>query len=859
MRQFHAAKKKHPDALLFFRMGDFYEMFFEDAKVAAEVLGLALTARDKAKKVPMAGVPVRAFENYLVRLVRAGHTVAICEQLQDPREVKGIVDRDVVRVVSPGTLVEDDALSGNRPLFVLAASPEENGEIGLAWADISTGSFRCSRVAAHRFAEELTRIEPAEVVLPEDHPLAAEVQQAGLPLCRRPTWEFDPRDGARDLTEQLHTSSLEAFGIENQPAILGACGALLRFLRDHQKSALEQVRDLHVHQPDRHLALDGATRRTLEIVRSQKDGGRQNTLLAVVDRTSTPMGGRQLRDWLLEPLCEQDAILIRQEAVTALHADDEVRRGVGEALDGFGDLERAAARLAGGGGNPRDLLGIALALDRVPKLRKILGEDQAPALDTVRQRLDPCSETAAEILRTLLDSPPLTLSEGGVVRDGFHPDLDELRALAKGGKDYLAELQVREAKRMGMSTLKVGFNRVFGYYIEVSRAQSQNVPADYVRKQTLKNAERFVTPELKEYEAKVFGAEEKARDLEHQIFSQLRKTVAVELPRILQTAMAVAELDALAGLACAAVEHAWTRPEILPPGRTLEISEGRHPVVESALLGEPFVPNDTKLDADSRLVVLTGPNMSGKSTWLRQTALIVLLAQVGSFVPAKKTRIAVVDRIFTRLGSGDDISRGQSTFMVEMVETAGILRGATESSLLLLDEVGRGTSTFDGLAIAWAVCEEVHDRLGARCLFATHYHQLTDLAEALDSARNMNVAVREWGEDIVFLHRIEEGGTDRSYGVHVARLAGIPPAVLERAKEVLARLERDEEGLSRRILAKHATHDPKLSVVQVSLFDLLKENEPALAAEIRALDLDSLPPIEAWKMLLRVRSALESS
>jgi len=902
MRQYNAAKKKHPQAMVFFRMGDFYELFFEDAKIAARELGLALTARDKERKVPMAGVPVRAMEGYLVRLVRAGHTVAICEQLQDPKDAKGIVDRDVVRVVSPGTLIEDEALVGSEPLFVLAVDVQATAagsaagggedELGLAWADLSTGAFRCASTSVERFPEELARIAPAELVLPDLHEsdgspeqharleaVRAAAAREELPVTLRPPWAFDARNGARDLREQLGARTLEPFGVEDRPELLAGCGALLDYLVDTQKSALAQIRDLKRHEPARHLVLDRATRRTLELVRSQQDGGREGTLMAVLDRSETPMGARLLRDWLLEPLVERPAILRRQEAVAELLDAADRRRALAEALDGMGDLERTAGKVASGRAGARELVALAGALERVPALRGELASAACPALSELRERLDPLAPLSERIRATLADDPPLGLKDGGLVREGHSAEVDELRALARGGKDYLAALQQREIERTGIPTLKIGFNRVFGYYLEITHAHRDRVPEDYTRKQTLKNAERYITPELKEYEAKVLGAEEKSKELEYRIFLELREAAAAELPRLLATAAAVAELDVYAGLARVASERRYCRPELVEDSVVLEITEGRHPVVEAALLEDPFVPNDARLGEGSRLVVLTGPNMSGKSTWLRQTALIVLMAQMGGFVPADAARIGLVDRIFTRLGTGDDIARGQSTFMVEMVETANILRNASESSLLLLDEVGRGTSTFDGLAIAWSVCEHVHDRLGARCLFATHYHQLTDLAASLDRARNLNVAVREWGEEIVFLHRIEEGGTDRSYGIHVARLAGVPPGVLDRAKEVLVRLEKDEEGLSRKILAEHdaaapaaertlaadAAHaapaapapPPEPEVLQHSLFDLLEDADEDLLAELREVDLNALPPIEAWKLIERVKRALD--
>jgi DNA mismatch repair protein MutS len=896
MRQFHAAKDQHPNALLFFRMGDFYELFFDDAKIAAKELGLTLTARDKERKVPMAGIPVRSLEGYLARLVRAGHTVAICEQLQDPREVKGIVDRGVVRVVSPGTLLEEESLVGSEPLFVLAIhievprgkaaekTPLAQWPVGLAWADLTTGAFRCSLTDVNGCVEELGRIQPAEILLAdipenEEHAFAAAsrlkelIAQEGIPLSSRMPWTFDERNGRRDLCAQLKVATLEAFGIEEIPPVIAACGGLLDFLRDTQKSSLQQLRELHLHKATRHLALDRATRRTLEIVRNQHDGGREGTLLAILDRTGTPMGARLLRDWVLEPLVDTGAIRSRHDAVGELFNKASQRREIANALDGLGDLERLAAKLVSGRAAGRDLAGLARALERVPSLRGQIESCDAAALSGILESLDACTDVVDRIRLTLLDELPLSLKDGGLIRDGFHPEVDELRALAKGGKDYLIALQERESERVGFP-VKLGFNRVFGYYIEITRMHSDKAPDDYIRKQTLKNAERFITPELKEYEGKVLSAEDKVKELEYLLFEELRNAVMADSVRVIKTARAIAELDVLQGLASVASERRYVRPEFVeaPDDQcgVLDIREGRHPVVEAALSDDPFVPNDTLLGCDpgaaessepSRLAILTGPNMSGKSTYLRQTAMVVLLAQMGSFVPAESARLTLVDRIFTRLGGGDDISRGQSTFMVEMVETANILRHATARSLLLLDEVGRGTSTFDGLAIAWAVCEFVHDRAQARCLFATHYHQLTDLANQLAAATNLNVAVREWGDEIVFLHRIEQGGTDRSYGIHVGQLAGLPQSVLNRAQVILEKLERDEEGLSRRILQGQSerapSEEPQTVVHQPGLFDMLSEDSSdTLLGELLDTDLDHLPPIEAWQLLARVLQQL---
>ncbi len=879
MRQFHAAKEQHPNALLFFRMGDFYEMFFDDAKVAAKELGLSLVARDKAKKVPMAGVPVKSMEGYLTRLVRAGHSVAICEQLQDPREAKGIVERGVVRVVSPGTLVDESSLVGSEPLFVLAVDIAGGDELGLAWADLSTGAFRCSQCDVQSFAEEVSRIQPAEVLLPEFNSgdneanyelaqkLQAQLAQADIPVSWRMPWNFDAKNGHRDLCKQLKVATLEAYGIEDSPQIVSACGGLLDFLHDTQKSAVEQLRELSLHRAHQHLLLDDATRRTLEIVRNQQDGSRQGTLLATIDRSGTAMGARLLREWLLEPLLDKDAITARHNAVDEFVVKAEVRQSMANHLSGMSDLERLSAKLASGRSGPRDINSLASALERVPELLNQLTTMDSDELCDLRDKLNPHLPLVKRIRAALCDDPPLLVKEGGLIRDGFNSEVDELRGLAQGGKEYLAAMQQRESERLGVP-VKLGFNRVFGYFIELTRGTASKAPEDYIRKQTLKNAERYITPELKEYEQKVLGAEEKLKDLEYDLFELLRTDVVTHAQSIAACAQAIAELDVLQSLATIAVEKRFVRPAFVDADEkscgVLNIKDGRHPVVEDALLGQAFVPNDTLLadESNRRLAIITGPNMSGKSTYLRQTAIVVLLAQMGSFVPAEQVNMTIVDRIFTRLGSGDDISRGQSTFMVEMVETANILRNASNRSLLLLDEVGRGTSTFDGLAIAWAVCEFTHDKIKARCLFATHYHQLTDLAEKLIAGTNLNVAVREWGDEIVFLHRIEEGGTDRSYGIHVAQLAGLPHEVLGRSQEILRRLENDEEGMSRKILHGHSKNVPQSeqqAVVQPTLFDVVKNNDGdgELLDELESLNLNELPPIEAWQILDRVLRAIK--
>jgi len=856
MEQFRRAKKEAPDALLFFRMGDFYELFHQDAVVAARELGLTLTSRSKGspQPIPMAGVPVRAVEGYLVRLVKKGHKVAICEQLQDPRQAKGIVERGIVRVVTPGTLTEENALDA-RASNHLASLVLEGGRAGLAWVDLSTGRLQACELDEARVLDELARVAPSELLLAPE--VLAErgawkgelVEHLGVSLTEREAWRFAREGALRTLTRHFRVKGLEGFGIEGESLIVPAAGALLEYVAETQRAACEHILRIEPVQPDAFLLLDRATRRCLELVETQREQRREGSLLEILDASLTPMGARTLREWLLHPLRDVAAIRLRQGGVAELAAPTTLREDLREALESVHDVERLSARISTGRANGRDLVALGNSLAVLPRLRELLAGVRAEALQRVHAALDPLEDLCARIRSTLVDEPPLTVREGGLIRTGFAADLDELRQIAGDARSWMARFQAEESARSGLPGLKIGFNSVFGYYIEVPRGQVERVPASYIRKQTVKAAERYVTPELKEFEEKVLNAEGLSVEREYELFQELRLAVAAELARVLGTARALAELDALAALAQVAAANRYVAPEV-DEGDEIRIVDGRHPVIERSTACDNFVPNDAHLDlAARRLTILTGPNMAGKSTYIRQVALIVLLAQIGSFVPAGEARIGVVDRIFTRVGAGDDISRGESTFMVEMVEIANILNNATRRSLVILDEVGRGTSTFDGLSLAWAIAEHVHERIGCRTLFATHYHQLTDLSARYSGAVNRSVAVREWGDEIVFLHKIVEGGTDRSYGIHVARLAGVPGEVLARARSILADLERDEEGLARRILATAPARDPA-APVQLALFP----GRSPVEEELAALDLDRLAPLEA---LLKLRELQE--
>jgi DNA mismatch repair protein MutS len=849
MRQYARAKSENPEALLFFRMGDFYELFHDDAKEAARLLEITLTARGDG--IPMAGVPVRAVNTYLRRLTAMGRRIAICEQMEDPKFAKGIVDRAVVRVVTPGTLTDEGDIDGARNNYLLAALPGRDA-VGLAWVDVSTGEFRVADVTSEALADELARIEPAEVLVARSfldaRPEVAKALEDAAPghLTDVPEWRFDEDGARRDLCAHLGVGDLGGFGLDGLGPALGAAGAVFHYLSETQKTALPHLRPPRVHRADDWLILDRTTLRCLEIVANTRDGGRDGTLLSVVDRTRTAMGARLLRSWLTEPLTDLAAISARQDAVAELAASALVRGEVRERLGLVQDLERLCARVATNRATPRDLVALGKSLAQVPHVRDSLARAESAALVAARGRADPLTELADEIARTIREDAPLTSQDGGIVKPGRNAELDEIRGLATGAKQFLAELQAREIERTGIPTLRVGFTSVFGYYIEVTRAQAAKVPADYRRRQTLKNVERYVTPELQEHESKVLSADDRARALEEELFLAVRAAAAREILRLQTTAAALAEIDALASFAETAAARGWTRPVVDDSGR-LEITAGRHPVLESQTGAEPFVPNDAALDAGgARAVLLTGPNMAGKSTYIRQVALLAILAHTGSSVPAEAARVGLVDRVFARVGASDDISRGRSTFMVEMMETANILHHATGRSLVVLDEVGRGTSTYDGVALAWAITEHLAAATRCRTFFATHYHELTELPasspELAAAVRNCRVAVREWGDRVVFLRRIEEGGTDRSYGIHVARLAGLPPTVVERARGVLAAFEGAPRG------ERPARRDSPPQR-QLALFEA---PEHPVVAELRGVDTDAMRPVDALVLLAKL-------
>ncbi len=856
MRQWREAKSRHSDALIFFRVGDFYEMFYEDAEEGARLLGLTLTARNngQAADVPLAGIPVKARDEYLQRLVKLGRRVAICEQVEDPAEAKDIVRREVVETVTPGAITSDTLLQARRNNWLVAVL-EAEGDVAVAAADISTGEFLGTRVAPDRLEVELARLEPSELLLPkgrEDSPAE------GVVVTHRPDWLFDPELAADELRRHFTLHSLDGLGVQpGDEPLLGALGALLAYIREVQPASADSLRRPQIERPGEAMALDAMTRRNLELLeplRSDVPKGAAGTLVEVVDETVTAMGGRLLRRWLLRPLVEPDEVWRRQEAVAELVTEAAVRRALRGELKQVLDLERLAGKVATGRVAPRELAALGRSLGRLGPLLDALAEAESPRLRALADGLDPLDDVRERIEVGLSDEPPATLADGGVIREGFDPELDDLRATRDGAREFIASLQQRERKRTGISSLKVGFNKVFGYYLEVTKANLDKVPEEYRRKQTLANAERYVTEELDEWEGRVLGAEERIAEVEARLFGELRREVAEAGPRILETAGRVAALDVLAGLARLAERRDYVRPE-LHTGYELEIRGGRHPVVETMMPREEFIPNDLVLDDDARVMILTGPNMAGKSTLLRQVGLIQLLAQVGSFVPAASARLPLCDRIFTRVGASDDLVRGQSTFMVEMSETASILHNATDRSLVLLDEIGRGTATYDGVSIAWAVTEHLHEVTGAKTIFATHYHELTQLGDQLPALINANVAVKEAGEEIVFLRRLEPGGADRSYGIQVGRLAGLPVAVVERAREILLELEGTHthhgEGLGRRAAGRPPSTPPP---DQLSFF--AAPDSPVLD-KLRELDIEGLTPLQALNLLAELKEEAE--
>ncbi len=858
MRQYLEIKEKHPDSILFFRMGDFYEMFLEDAVKASKILDITLTARNRGERdeIPMCGVPFHSSQPYVSKLVDCGFKVAICEQVEDPKKAKGLVRRDVVKVVTPGLNTDTDALNPKENNYLMSLANGSGERCGAAWLDLTTGEFQVAEFNdIERIRSEIASIRPGEILIPEGEEgdglrkkFATMIQDTAISTL--PDWTFEHKNAANIILDYFSCASLDVFGCTRLPDAVRAAGAVLHYLQDTQKGIVGHVRPPRTVQAADHMMLDEATRRNLELLSTMQRGVRKGSLLGELDRTLTAMGGRKLFKWINYPLIDAAKIIHRQQAVAELADNFQLRQEIRERLEGVYDLERLNAKISLGNANARDLMALKNSLERIPAIRELLTGCSAKILKDLDVSIDSLQDIQDLIQRGIAENPPFVLRDGGMIRDGFHCEIDELRQISRDGKGWISRLEKQEKERTGISSLKIRFNKVFGYYIEVTRSNLKQVPEDYQRKQTLANAERYITPTLKEYEEKVLRADERIVELEYEVFQEIRIQVASQGERIQTTADALANLDVLASLGDVAHERNYVCPEIDDSER-LVILDGRHPVIENMALGERFVPNDVEMDTcDNQILIITGPNMAGKSTYMRQVALIVLMAQIGSFVPAREAYIGVVDRIFTRVGASDNLARGQSTFMVEMTETAHILNHATSRSLIVLDEIGRGTSTFDGISIAWSVVEFLHDssEMGAKTLFATHYHELTDLALTCERVQNFNIAVKEWDDQIIFLRRIVKGGASHSYGIQVARLAGLPHAVVERAREVLTNLEAGELSKEGEPKLAHSRKNSgfKSSHNQLALFS---EKEDKLREKLENVDISVLTPLEALNLL----------
>lgn len=900
LKQYQQIKSEHPDHVLFFRCGDFYEMFFEDARLCAEVLGITLTSRGtdtEGQPVPLAGVPYHSVDGYLARMIRAGYRVAMCEQTENPKTAKGVVKREVVRVVTPGTVLEESLLTDKANNYLVALIAEDNKgdalpSLGLAALDFSTGEFLVCEFTGQnsqsKCITELIRLAPSEVVVPEDQrvyfqqsdlleALSLDFSPAGaqdLRAEKMPLATVDPSAvtlyaARQSLLDQFGTRDLRGFGVEESPLAIRAAGTVLQYLYETQRHQLIHVNELRLHHPGEYMVLDGTTQRSLELVTNLVDATRRHTLFEVLDRTATAMGGRALRTWILQPLRDAARINARLDAVQALVDNAHSREQLGELLKGIADMERIVSRCACGTANARDLLSLKNSLQRVGPIRDLIATAVQPQLAnhelvTLAEKLDDQPEMTAALHAAIADSPPLSVREGGLINEGYNAELDELRSLAGDSKTWIAALRQKEADRTGIPNLRVGFNRVFGYYLEVSHSHAAKVPPEWIRKQTLTSGERYVTPELKEKEEVILNADERANELEHRLFEELRKQVCDAARSVQGTAQAIARLDALFSLAVTAAARRYTRPHITSdddasPSSRILIRDGRHPVLETLRTDTPFVPNDTTMDNEAeQILIITGPNMAGKSTYIRQVALITLMAHIGSFVPASEARICPVDRIFTRVGAMDQIAKGQSTFLVEMSETANILNNATDASLVILDEIGRGTSTYDGLSIAWSVVEYLHNTAARRpkTLFATHYHELAGLEGPLPRVRNYNVAVHEEEEKVAFLYRILRGHTDHSYGIYAAQVAGLPRSAVQRARRILADLEKGnaihvQAGQGSDLGA--ATDAPlrlEEKTVQLTFFDL---EDHVVLQKLRELEINTVTPLQALSLLAELK------
>jgi len=868
MKQYYEIKNEYPDSIVFFRMGDFYEMFDEDAKLASKELDITLTSRDKDgdDPTPMAGVPYHSVESYLQRLINKGHTVAIAEQTQDPDEASGIVDREVMRVITPGTVIDDGMIESSENNFLICIygkreDPDSNDSYGISVVDVSTGDFFVTELEGKDdLLSEILRYEPKECLLTnslyQDEKFVEELKQENDMMIH--THREDAFYTAKsEVLDHFSANSLEPLGLKGKKRAVKAAGAVLDYLKETQKRTMDYVKRLRFYTPDQYMTLDATTLKNLEIFRSLRERKKEGTLLSILDETVTAMGSRKLRNWLQQPLLDIDRIDSRLDAVEILADSIFLRDDLREKMDGLYDLERLISRVVYGSADARDLLAIEDALSRIPAIEdmlreKVVEKDSQSKLKEILESIDTLKEIREEIESAVVEDPPATVKEGGIIKDGFDEELDELKKKAKEGKEWINSLEEKEKKKTGIDKLKVGYNKVHGYYLEVPKSKTENVPEYYVRKQTLKNAERYYTEELKDKEEEIISAEEKMEALEYEIFKEVREDIGAEAERFQDTAEALSELDVLTTFAHVAIRNNYNRPEVFPNGK-IEIKEGRHPVVETTIQ-ENFVPNDAELDdMNNQFLIITGPNMSGKSTYMRQIALITLMSQVGCFVPAEQAKIGIVDRIFTRVGALDDLTKGQSTFMVEMVELSNILHNASENSLILLDEIGSGTSTFDGLSIAWSVTEYICREIGAKTLFATHYHEITELEKSLDKVKNLHVAAKDTGGKIKFLRKVREGSTDESYGIHVASLAGLPDPVVERSHEVLKQIEEDHTIK----MKKHAGPKFTQMVFDPESGEGTTSDSHPVVEELKEMDVENMTPIDAINELWKLKNKLK--
>ena len=873
MQHYIKTKEEYEDCILFYRLGDFYEMFFEDAETVSKELELTLTGKDcgLAERAPMCGVPFHAADNYINRLVEKGYKVAICEQMEDPKKAKGIVKREVIRVVTPGTNLYTQALDETKNNYIMSVAYISN-RFGIAFADVTTGAFMVTEVEKLRnLLDEIYKFSPAELICNEAFCMSGvdleELRnRLHLSVSALDNWYFDDDLCQRTLKDHFHVGTLEGLGLKDYDCATIAAGALLTYLLETQKNSLDHMRKITPYITDKYMLIDSSTRRNLELTETMREKEKRGSLLWVLDKTKTAMGARMLRSFIEQPLIEEEAINQRLDAVEEINRQEMDREEIREYLGPVYDLERLISRVSYQSANPRDLIAFKTSIGMIPHIRRLLGQFQSEELKKVYEDMDELQDLYQVLDKAIVEDPPLAMKEGGIIKDGYDQQIDDYRQAKTKGKTWLAELEAEEKEKTGIKNLKIKYNKVFGYYLEVTNSFKDMVPDYYTRKQTLTNAERYITPRLKELEDMILGAEDKLYALEYDRFAEIRNMIAGEVERIQKTARAIAKLDAYLSMALVASRNQYVRPKINTRG-IIDIKDGRHPVVEKMITNDMFIPNDTYLDnGKNRISVITGPNMAGKSTYMRQTALIVLMAQIGSFVPASKANIGIVDRIFTRVGASDDLASGQSTFMVEMTEVANILRNATSKSLLILDEIGRGTSTFDGLSIAWAVIEHISNPklLGAKTLFATHYHELTELEGKLPGVNNYCIAVKERGDDIVFLRKIVKGGADKSYGIQVAKLAGVPDSVINRAKELVEELVsaditstvKDIASEGKKSKAKQPVHYDEVDMEQISLFDTVKDDD--VLEELKSIKIDELRPVDALNVLYRLQNKLKN-